>query len=168
MTPVLILCACTEKGRVPAATMEARNARQRAPLPLLSAMTHPPAAKLFVTETRLPPDPWWVVCLCAAWCNTCGDYRTTFETVAREWPAMRFEWVDIEDEAEVTGEVDVETFPTLLVADASGVRFLGPLLPQAGVLTRLLGSLHAAASGSRAVGGAEAQALFERVCAARR
>ena len=81
---------------------------------------------------------------------------------------MRFEWVDIEDEAEVTGEIDVETFPTLLVGDATGVRFLGPLLPQAGVLARLIGSLHAAAPGPRAAVDAEAQALFDRVRATRR
>lgn len=115
-----------------------------------------------------PASSWWVVCLCAAWCNTCTEYRATFDAVAREWPALRFEWVDIEDEAEVAGDVDVETFPTLLVGDASGVRFLGPLLPQAGVLTRLIASLHAAAPGSAARGDAQAQALFERIRASRR
>ena len=74
--------------------------------------------------------------------------------------------LDIEDEADIAGDYDVETFPTLLLADAAGVRFLGPLLPQAPVLARLLASLQAAAPGSAGPGG-EAQQVFERVRAAR-
>ncbi|MGP1628979.1 MAG: thioredoxin family protein [Giesbergeria sp.] len=128
-------------------------------------MTQYPAASPSAIHPKPSLHCWWVVCLCAAWCDTCGDYRATFDAVAREWPAMRFEWVDIEDEAEVTGELDVETFPTVLVADAGGcARFLGPLLPQAGVLTRLISSLHAGESGRV---DPAAQALFHRVRAAR-
>ena len=126
-------------------------------------MTQPPAGNRSATAIILPVNHWWVVCLCAVWCDTCGDYRATFNAVARDWPAVRFEWVDIEDEAEVAGDLDVETFPTVLVADANSARFLGPLLPQAGVLTRLISSLHAADSPKGAGPETEAQALFERV-----
>lgn len=113
-------------------------------------------------------DVWWVVCLCAAWCKTCGDYRAAFASVAREWPGVRFEWVDIEDEADLVGDVDVETFPTVLIGDAQGARFLGPLLPQPGVLARLLSSLRDTPAGARALAGPEAQALLNSVRAARR
>lgn len=130
-------------------------------------MTPPSAANQAAKNPTPAPDAWWVVCLCAAWCNTCDDYRATFEAVAREWPGVRFEWVDIEDEAEITGDVDVETFPTLLVADAGGARFFGPLLPHSGVLTRLIGSLQAPVSGAPGGAGPEAQALYGRVLAAR-
>ncbi len=130
-------------------------------------MTPSDSNKPSATESKTCASAGWVVCLCAAWCDTCGDYRRTFEAVARDWPAMRFEWLDIEDEADVAGEVDVETFPTLLVADGSGARFFGPLLPQAGVLARLLGSLQTASAGSPRVADPAAQALFERVRAAR-
>ena len=41
----------------------------------------------------------------------------------------------------MVGDMDVETFPTLLVADAKGVLFLGPLAPHAAILSRLLASL---------------------------
>ena len=78
---------------------------------------------------------------------------------------MRFVWVDIEDDADLAGDLDVETFPTLLIADGTKARFLGPLLPQAPVLARLLASLQAAPHGGGA--GGEAQAVFERVRAAR-
>lgn len=111
------------------------------------------------------PAGWWAVCLCAAWCGTCGIYRPLFDELARAHPDVRFEWVDIEDDAEIAGDLDVETFPTLLIADGQRARFLGPLLPQAPVLARLLTSLQAGAGAAGA--GEEAQAVFERVRAAR-
>jgi thioredoxin 1 len=85
----------------------------------------------------------WVVCLCAEWCGTCRDYRPLFEEVARAHPGLRFAWVDIEDHAEFADEFDVETFPTVLVAGQDGTRFLGPLLPNAQTLTRMLSALQA-------------------------
>lgn len=110
-----------------------------------------------------PGSGWWAVCLCANWCGTCREYRPIFDDLAVAHPQMRFVWVDIEDESELAGDLDVETFPTLLIADGARARFLGPLLPQAAVLTRLLASLQAA-PGSGA--GQEAQEVFERVRAA--
>lgn len=109
---------------------------------------------------------WWAVCLCAGWCGTCGVYRPLFDELARAHPSVRFEWVDIEDESDVAGDLDVETFPTLLIADGQRALFLGPLLPQAPVLARLLASLQAAAPGG-AGAGREAQEVFERVRTAR-
>jgi len=113
------------------------------------------------------PGGWWAVCLCAAWCGTCGIYRPLFDELARAHPDVRFEWVDIEDESDLAGDLDVETFPTLLIADGERALFLGPLLPQAPVLARLLTSLQAATPGSGAGAGQEAQGVFERVRAAR-
>jgi thioredoxin 1 len=89
------------------------------------------------------PSPW-VVCLCAQWCGTCHDYRPLFEEVARAHPHLRFAWVDIEDDADIAGDFDIETFPTVLVADAGGTRFMGPLLPHAATLARTLAALRAA------------------------
>ena len=109
-------------------------------------------------------SPWWVVCLCAQWCGTCRDYRAVFDQLARAHPSVRFVWIDIEDDAEVAGDLDVETFPTLLLADGQVARFLGPLLPQAAVLSRLLESLQSR-SGHLQV-DALAQAVFDRVRAA--
>ncbi|MBV7460557.1 MULTISPECIES: thioredoxin family protein [unclassified Acidovorax] len=113
------------------------------------------------------PGGWWAVCLCAAWCGTCGIYRPLFDELARAHPDVRFEWVDIEDESDLAGDLDVETFPTLLIADGERALFLGPLLPQAPVLARLLASLQSATPGSGAGAGADAQGVFERVRAAR-
>ncbi len=51
---------------------------------------------------------------------------------------MQWHWIDIEEEAELVGDLDVETFPTLVILDAEQVRFAGPLTPQAETLRRLL------------------------------
>jgi thiol-disulfide isomerase/thioredoxin len=92
----------------------------------------------------LADDALWVVCLCADWCGACREYRPLFEQVARTHPQFRFAWVDIEDHAELADDFDVETFPTILVAGESGTRFLGPLLPHAETLARMLGALQPA------------------------
>ncbi|OYY33601.1 MAG: hypothetical protein B7X65_17175 [Polaromonas sp. 39-63-25] len=96
------------------------------------------------------PAGRWVACLCADWCGTCRDYRPVFDQVAAAHPGMRFLWLDIEEDAERVGELDIETFPTLLIADGAALRFAGPLLPHAGTLSRLLASLEnkAVAAGS--------------------
>lgn len=101
----------------------------------MSLPTTPAAA---VTDAA---DGLWVVCLCAEWCGACREYRPLFEQVARAHPHLRFAWVDIEDHADLADDFDVETFPTLLVADAAGTRFVGPLLPHAETLSRLLTAL---------------------------
>lgn len=123
-----------------------------------------PDAPEFATAAGVPAR-WWVVCLCAAWCNVCRDYRAVFDALAREHPQTHFVWVDVEDEEEVAGELDVETFPTLLLADGRHARFLGPLLPQAGVLARMLASLQAGGPVALPV-SQQAQGVFERVRAA--
>lgn len=84
-----------------------------------------------------------VACLCAAWCRTCDEYAPLFEGVLAalraEHPGLRVHWVDIEDEADLVGDYDVETFPTIVVADdTGGVRFAGPLMPQPETLQRVL------------------------------
>jgi thiol-disulfide isomerase/thioredoxin len=91
-----------------------------------------------------PHDPgngdWLVACLCADWCGSCREYRATFEQVAGERRDWRFVWVDIEDESDALApfELDIESFPTLLIAHRDDVRFLGALLPHAATLGRTL------------------------------
>ena len=84
---------------------------------------------------------WQVVCLCAAWCGVCRQYEAEFQSLAIKFPGVRFSWMDVEEQEAVVGDLDVETFPTLLVANGEQAIFLGPLLPQISVLDRLLQSL---------------------------
>jgi thioredoxin 1 len=44
----------------------------------------------------------------------------------------------VEDHADLTGDLELENFPSLLIADQAGIRFLGPLTPQLGTITRLV------------------------------
>ncbi len=110
------------------------------------------------------PAQAWAVCLCAQWCGTCREYRPVFDALAQKHPGVRFVWLDVEDEADVAGDYDVETFPSLLVADGAGVQFLGPVLPQASVLDRLLQRLGDAPAAPAALAhDAEAKALLARI-----
>jgi len=85
------------------------------------------------------PAPLLVACLCAAWCDTCGQYRTLFDALAREFAAQaRFAWVDIEDHEAALGNVDVEDFPTLLIARGDAICFFGPVLPHVQTAQRLV------------------------------
>lgn len=81
-----------------------------------------------------------IACLCAAWCRTCESYQQVFEAACAELPqdGLQVRWIDIEDEAELIGDLDIETFPTLLIADDAQVRFAGPLTPQPETLRRVL------------------------------
>ena len=91
-----------------------------------------------MSDTPSSSSPLLVACLCAEWCGSCRDYRSIFEEAAQAHSDMRFVWVDIEDEADLVDPVDVEDFPTVLVAGDDGVRFFGTLLPHRETLMRLL------------------------------
>jgi hypothetical protein len=91
--------------------------------------------------SRDTSSPWWVVCLCAEWCNVCREWRAAFNDTAASRPDLNFAWVDIEDEAEAMGDVDIETFPTVLIGRGRDALFLGPVQPSAVQLSRLIASL---------------------------
>ena len=51
---------------------------------------------------------------------------------------MHFRWVDIEDESELVDPVDIENFPTVILAMDSKPYFFGTLLPHLETLRRLV------------------------------
>ena len=91
---------------------------------------------------RMDDQTVHIACLCAAWCRLCDEYAPVLEEVTSELMAggcpLRRHWIDIEDEATLVGDFDVETFPTIVVIGPDGVRFAGPLTPQPDTLRRLL------------------------------
>lgn len=106
-------------------------------------------------------EEWWVICLCAEWCGVCREWRGIFNEAAAAHPDLHFAWIDIEDEAEAMGDVDVETFPTLLIARGKVPRFFGPVQPSLAQLSRLLGSLAEAGEPQRT--DAQVAALLARL-----
>ncbi len=81
-----------------------------------------------------------IACLCAQWCGTCRDYRPLFDHLQAEFGAAHFAWVDVEDEADLVDPIDVEDFPTLLIASGGQARFFGMLTPHLETLRRLVQS----------------------------
>jgi len=59
---------------------------------------------------------------------------------AKNSAATRFAWVDVEDESELVGELDIEDFPTVLIARGDEVLFFGTVMPHAQTLDRLVRS----------------------------
>lgn len=82
-----------------------------------------------------------VACYCAAWCNTCTQYRQPFEALAERLSDCTFIWIDIEECPELLGDEDVEDFPTILLQDDRGTLFFGTQLPHIQHLERLIQSV---------------------------
>mgnify|MGYP003476479713 CR=1 FL=1 len=94
------------------------------------------------TPTRLAPiqqlaaqapahdAPLQVIALCAEWCGTCREFRPMLQRLADARPDTVFAWADVEDDAELVGDLDVENFPTLAVFRAGVVLHFGVSLPQ--------------------------------------
>lgn len=114
------------------------------------------------STTAADGQTWWVACLCADWCGVCREWLPLFTAQARAHPHMRFAWVDVEDEDDAMGDVDVETFPTLMVARGEQVLFLGPIPPSASQFARMLATLQAQPLRSPGL-AADADALLRRL-----
>ncbi|MGE5648609.1 thioredoxin family protein [Noviherbaspirillum sp. UKPF54] len=131
----------------------------------MAILTLQPNTRAQLTEW-LSGDTWVIACLCAAWCDTCRAYRSSFDDLAARHPDKRFVWIDIEDEADVVGDIDVENFPTLLMQRGENVAFFGTVLPDVNLADRLIAA-QAARSDSEiraeAGGSAERQG-WQRDC----
>jgi thioredoxin 1 len=110
-------------------------------------------------------DEWIVACLCAEWCGSCREYRATFEAVARELGSQaRFAWIDIEDQPGVCADLEVESFPTVLVARGDEIAFYGAVTPHRSTLEALVRRAVAGQMGR--VSDAALAGLPARVCEA--
>ncbi|MES2760222.1 MAG: thioredoxin family protein [Pseudomonadota bacterium] len=114
----------------------------------------------------LAGDRWTVACLCAGWCGTCSSYRVAFEQMAARHPDKHFIWIDIEDQSDVVGDLDVENFPTLLVQRGETVAFFGTVLPDPSLAERLLAAQvsHDDAELERLAASTEERRRWQRDC----
>jgi thioredoxin len=84
-----------------------------------------------------------VVALCAAWCDTCNQFRVAYEELAERRAGVTFVWLDIEDDAGIVGDIDVENFPTLAIYRGGVPLHFGVSLPHASSIDRLIDALAA-------------------------
>jgi thiol-disulfide isomerase/thioredoxin len=82
-----------------------------------------------------------VICLCAEWCGSCREYQPGFNALAAQFPEARFRWLDIEEQADALGDLDIENFPTLFIQREESVLFFGTMLPHLSHLQRLIETL---------------------------
>jgi thiol-disulfide isomerase/thioredoxin len=82
--------------------------------------------------------PLLVACLCADWCGACREYKPRFEQLQATFPGVQFVWVDVEDESDLVDPIEVENFPTLLMATRERVQFFGTVMPHLETLQRLI------------------------------
>jgi thioredoxin 1 len=88
--------------------------------------------------TALHNGAWVIACLCAGWCGSCREYAGAFAAWAERSPQHHFVWIDIEDQADMVGDLDIDDFPTLLIEQAGTVSFFGPMEPDTRLAERLL------------------------------
>ena len=66
------------------------------------------------------------------------QYRAGFEALAPQYPEHQFVWIDIEDQSDLVGDLDVENFPTILIQRENVVAFYGTMMPEPRQVGRLL------------------------------
>lgn len=117
-----------------------------------------------------PQPSLHLACLCAAWCRLCEGYAGVFDQAVQALrhthPGLQAHWIDIEDESDLVGELDVPTFPTLVLVSNGHTLFAGSLTPQLETVLRVLRAALQAAQGGAAPAGQppEVQAFAERLC----
>ena len=87
---------------------------------------------------QTPSESLQVVALCAQWCGTCRDYAAPFAALGAEFSGVAFRWVDIEDEADLVDPVEVDNFPSILIARNGRALFFGSITPHLETLRRLI------------------------------
>ena len=89
-------------------------------------------------RAALTDTTWCVACLCAAWCDVCSNFQDSYTTLAAQHPEIQFVWIDIEDEAELIGDTNIDNFPTLLIQRGSAISFFGTVEADPRSINRLI------------------------------
>lgn len=89
----------------------------------------------------LDDSTWVLACFCADWCGSCRQYRPQLEELATSRKDALFFWVDIEDHADMLGELDIDKFPTIVIQRGNIVAFYSCIHPDAKLADRILQSM---------------------------
>jgi thioredoxin reductase (NADPH) len=107
----------------------------------MRVLTAANADRTALAEAFSAPARIIVVALCAAWCDTCGEFRTAYERMAARRLDATFVWLDIEDDEAIVGDIDVENFPTLAIFRGTLPLHFGVSLPHETTIIRLVDAL---------------------------
>jgi len=92
-----------------------------------------------VSPPSSPDDPpLTVVTFCAQWCGTCRSFEDELRKLLDAHSHTRLLWLDIEDDAELVDDIDVENFPTVAIFRSGTPLYFGTTLPQQHVVSQLL------------------------------
>lgn len=78
-----------------------------------------------------------VFCFCAEWCGTCREFYPEFHRLAQQDVSQEFIWLDVEATEHLLDEIEIENFPTIIIANESNVCSFGPILPHFNTLQLL-------------------------------
>ena len=78
-----------------------------------------------------------ILVVCADWCSVCRGYKVTLNDLSE----FDINWIDINDFESLTDEIEVETFPTVIIFNEMDVLFLGAVEPNKNALISLLSAL---------------------------
>jgi thioredoxin 1 len=104
----------------------------------MKVLTTGKAERAGIVDALGDPSRIVVVAFCAAWCDTCNEFRFAYERLAAARPGVAFLWLDIEDDAAIAGDVDVENFPTLAIYRGVTPLHFGVSLPHESTVGRLI------------------------------
>ncbi len=79
-----------------------------------------------------------VVAFCAQWCGTCRTFEPDLRRLLETQADTRLIWLDIEDDAELAGDIDIEDFPAVAIYRDGAPLYFGTILPHAQVVSQLL------------------------------
>ena len=79
-----------------------------------------------------------VLFLCAEWCGVCRDLKGMFEELSAIHPSVQWTWVDVEDHSEIFDDLELDTFPSLLVILNKRPWFFGSIEPRKDVVLRIV------------------------------
>jgi len=86
-------------------------------------------------------DGLLVICLCAAWCYVCNDFQPVVARMALADGANRYLWLDIEDDAALADDIEIDNFPTFAVYRGGESLFFGVTRAQEGAVARTIAAL---------------------------
>lgn len=79
--------------------------------------------------------------ICADWCGTCRAFREVVEAMQHTDAALRWIWVDIDQEEALLESFEIEAFPTLLVMRGESLHYFGAVRPTSEAVVPLVRSV---------------------------